>query len=290
MSLLFIFDRVTGAPLFGMEERSVPQSDVPGEATWPTQPFPLKPPPLARTTFDPARDFYTLTPEHADYCRQLWDTNRMYTNGIYTPPGLEGTMVTFPSTLGGGNWSGLSYDPVRGLLFTNIMNLGQVARMERRADRSGSTAPFERTSPWKRPIGRFWNLESRIPCSAPPFGELLAINANTAEIVWRVPLGMFEELKKRGLDKTGAPSMGGSIATASGVIFIGGTIDRRFRAFDAGSGALLWETTLEASAHATPLTFMGRDKRQYVVVAAGGGGILRSEPGSKIVAFALRDQ
>jgi len=286
MSTLFIFNRVTGAPLFGMEERPVPQSDVPGEATSPTQPFPVKPPPLARTTFDPSRDFYTLTPEHADYCRQLWDANKMYTKGIFTPPGLDGTMVTFPSTLGGGNWSGLSYDPVRARLFTNIMNLGQVARMERRADRPDAV-PFERTSPWKRPIGRFWNPDTRIPCSAPPFGELLAIDVNKAEVVWRVPLGIFEDLKRRGFDNTGSPSMGGTIATAGGVVFIGGTIDRRFRAFDAATGARLWETTLDASAHSTPLTFMGRDQRQYVVIAAGGGGILRSEPGGKIVAFAL---
>jgi glucose dehydrogenase len=110
MSTLFIFDRETGEPLFGMEERPVPQSDVPGEATWPTQPFPLQPPPLARTTFDPGTDMYALTPEHAAYCRELWDTHEMYTRGIFTPPSLDRTMVMFPSTLGGGNWSGLSYD------------------------------------------------------------------------------------------------------------------------------------------------------------------------------------
>jgi quinoprotein glucose dehydrogenase len=287
MSLLFIFDRVTGEPLFGIEERPVPQSDVPGEATWPTQPFPLRPPPLARTTFDPAKDFYTLTPEHAAYCRELWDTHRMYTKGIYTPPGLNGTMVTFPSTLGGGNWSGLSYDAPRGLLFTNVMNLGQVARMERRDDRAAAGTPYERTSPWKRPIGRFWNLESRIPCSAPPFGELVAIDVHNAAVAWRVPLGVFDDLARRGFDKTGTPGMGGTIATSGGVVFVGGTIDRRFRAFDVRTGVVVWETMLEASAHATPMTFMGRDNRQYVVIAAGGGGILRSEPGTKIVAFAL---
>jgi glucose dehydrogenase len=287
MSLLFIFNRETGEPLFGIEERPVPQSDVPGEATWPTQPFPVRPPALSRTTFDPAKDLYTLTPEHAAYCKELWDTHKMYTKGIFTPPGLEGTMVTFPSTLGGGNWSGLSYDPSRGLVFTNIMNLGQVARMERRTDASTGAATFERTTPWNRPIGRFWNLETRIPCSAPPFGELVAVDVNTAAIVWRVPLGIFDDLKARGFDKTGTPNMGGTIATAEGLIFVGGTIDRRFRAFDAGTGALLWETTLEASAHATPMTYLGRDGRQFVAIAAGGGGILRSEPGSKIVAFAL---
>jgi quinoprotein glucose dehydrogenase len=287
MSLLFIFNRETGEPLFGIEERPVPQSDVPGEATWPTQPFPVKPPPLSRTTFDPAKDFYSLTPEHAAYCRELWDTNKMYTKGIYTPPGLEGMMLTFPSTLGGGNWSGLSHDPSRGLIFTNIMNLGQVARMERRTDAATGAATFERTTPWNRPIGRFWNLETRIPCSAPPFGELLAIDVKTAAIVWRVPLGVFDDLKARGFDKTGTPNMGGTIATTEGLIFVGGTIDKRFRAFDADTGAMLWETMLEASAHATPMTYRGQDGRQYVAIAAGGGGILRSEAGSKIVAFAL---
>ena len=287
MSTLFIFDRATGEPLFGLEERPVPQSDMPGEATWPTQPFPLKPPPLSRTTFDPARDFYTLTPEHAAYCQELWSANKMYTKGMFTPPGLEGMMVTFPSTLGGGNWSGLSYDPARGLVFSNIMNLGQVARMERRTQGPAGALEYERTTPWKGPYGRFWNLETRIPCSAPPFGELVAVDVNTASIAWRVPLGVFEDLKARGFAATGTPNMGGTIATAAGLIFVGGTIDRRFRAFDAETGAVLWEATLEASAHATPMTYEGRDGRQYVVIAAGGGGILRSEPGSRIVAFAL---
>lgn len=287
MSTLFIFDRVTGDPLFGLEERPVPQSDVPGEATWPTQPFPLQPPPLSRTTFDPARDFYTLTPEHAAYCTDLWEKNKMYTKGIFTPPGLDGMMLTFPSTLGGGNWSGLSYDPTRRLVFANIMNLGQIARMERRTDRATGGVTYARTTPWGRPIGRFWNPETRIPCSAPPFGELVAVDADRAAIVWRVPLGVFDDLKTRGFEKTGTPNIGGTIATAAGLVFIGGTIDNRFRAFDAKTGAQLWETHLEASAHATPMTFMGRDERQYVVIAAGGDGLLQSPPGRKIVAFAL---
>jgi quinoprotein glucose dehydrogenase len=287
MSTVFIFDRVTGEPIFGMEERPVPQSDVPGESTWPTQPFPLLPPPLSRITFDPATDMYGLTPEHAAYCRDLWDTNKMYTKGIFTPAGLDGTMVMFPSTLGGGNWSGLSYDPTRGLAFTNIMNLGQVARMERRPDPASGGDTYKRTSPWGSAYARFWNPKTKVPCSAPPFGELVAIDVNTGAIVWRVPLGIFEDLKARGFDKTGAPNIGGTIATASGLIFIGGTIDKRFRAFDAETGAMLWETTLDASAHATPMTFMGRDARQYVVVAAGGDGLLQSAPGPNIVAFAL---
>ena len=110
---------------------------------------------------------------------------------------------------------------------------------------------------------------------------------NRASVVWRVPLGVFDDLKARGFDQTGTPNIGGTIATASGLVFIGATIDRRFRAFHADTGALLWETMLDASAHATPMTFMGRDERQYVVIAATGDGLLQSPPGRRIVAFAL---
>lgn len=288
MSLLFVFDRVTGEPVFGVEERPVPQTDVPGESTWPTQPFPLAPPPLSRTTFDPSADFYTLTPEHEAFCKKLWSDHKMYTKGIFTPTSLEGTMVMFPSTLGGGNWSGLSYDSGRGLLITNIMNLGQVGRMERRVDPATKTVTYRRTSPWGTPYGRFWNPDTKVPCSAPPFGELVAVDVNRGAVRWRVPLGVFDDLKARGFDKTGTPNIGGTIVTAGGVIFVGATIDKRFRAFDVQNGAQVWETTLEASAHATPMTFMGRNGRQYVVVAAGGDGLLGSAVGSKVVAFALK--
>ncbi|HEV3484151.1 MAG TPA: pyrroloquinoline quinone-dependent dehydrogenase [Vicinamibacterales bacterium] len=287
MSTLFIFNRETGEPIYGMEERQVRASTVPGEAAWPTQPFPKQPPPLARTTFDPRSDFYTLTPEHEAYCKELWQKHGMYAAPLFTPPAIDGTMVMFPSTLGGGNWSGLSYDASRGFVYTNIMNLGQVARMERRTDPATGPVTYKRTGPWGSPYGRFWNPQTKVPCSAPPFGELVAVDVNTAEIVWRVPLGVFDELAARGFPKTGAPNIGGTIATASGIVFIGATIDGRFRAFDAGAGTLLWETRLEASAHATPMSFMGRDGRQYVVIAAGGNGLLASPPGSKVVAFAL---
>jgi glucose dehydrogenase len=291
MSLLFIFDRRNGEPVFGMEERPVPQSDLAGEETSPTQPFPIQPAPLSRTSFDPAKDLYTLTPEHAEYCRRLWDDNKMFTRGMFTPPTLDRTMVMFPSTLGGGNWSGLSFDPTRGLLFTNIMNLGQVARMEKRAGKDGGPPPsgmeYKRTSPWGNAYARFWNPDTKMPCSSPPFGELVAIDVNRGSVAWRVPLGVFEELKSRGYDKTGTPNIGGTIVTASGVLFVGATIDKRFRAFDAQTGTLLWETTLDASAHATPMTFMGRNQRQYVVVTASGDGLLQSPPGRRIVTFAL---
>ena len=287
MGLLFIFDRVTGQPVFGIEERPVPQSTVPGEATWPTQPFPLKPAPLARNTFDPEKDFYALTPEHAAYCKALWATNQMYTKGPYTPPSVDGTMVTFPSTLGGGNWNGLSYDPTLGLVFTSVMNLGQVAKMVEGQARGGGPATWVRRSPWGGAVGRFWNPETRVPCSAPPFGELVAVDVNRGEVAWKVPVGVVPSLEEKGFGKTGTLNVGGSIATASGLIFIGATIDCRFRAFESRTGKQLWETQLDACAHSVPMTFMGKDRRQYVVVAAGGGSFLGAPPGSKIAAFAL---
>jgi quinoprotein glucose dehydrogenase len=286
--LLFIFNRETGEPLYGYEERPVPQSTVPGEVTSRTQPFPLKPEPLGRIDFDPAKDMYALTPDHAAYCRELWDKNQMYTKGVYTPPSLEGTMVTFPSTLGGANWNGMTFDPVRGLLITNVMNLGQVAKMTRREDPQTGAVTYVRTTPFGGgQVGRFWNPQNKIPCSAPPFGELVAVDVNRGEIAWRVPLGFVEELKAKGLQNTGALNIGGAITTASGLIFIGASTDKRFRAYDTKTGRQLWETELEASAHSIPMTFMGRDGRQYVVIAAGGGSFLASPPGTRIVAFAL---
>ena len=287
MTFVFIFDRITGEPIFGIEERPVPKSSVPGEASSPTQPFPVKPAPLGRVTFDPAKDFYTLTPEHAAFCKELWEKNNLYTEGTFTPPAVGRTMVTFPSTLGGGNWNGFSYDPVQGLLYTNFMNLGQVARMQEVDDPQTGGKTYRRVSPWGGPVGRFWDPENQIPCSAPPFGELAAINVNTGDVVWRVPLGAIDQLKAKGLDHTGTLNMGGSIATAGGLLFVGATNDHRFRAFDSRSGKLLWEVELEASAHSIPMTFVGKDGRQYVVVAAGGGSYLNSPPGTKITAFAL---
>jgi glucose dehydrogenase/type 1 glutamine amidotransferase len=287
MTTLFLFDRVTGQPIYGMEERPVPRSTVPGEASWPTQPFPLKPEPLGRIAFDPARDFYRLTPDHAAFCQDLWDKNGMYTQGPYTPPGLDGYMVTFPSTLGGGNWNGLSYDRRRGLVFTNLMNLGQVAKMVQGTPRGGGAPTWMRTTPWGGVVGRFWNPENKIPCSAPPFGELVAVDVNRGEVAWRVPLGFVESLKAQGAAATGALNIGGTIATAGGLLFVGATTDKRFRAFDSRDGTQLWETELEASAHCIPMTFLGRDRRQYVVVAAGGGSYLNSAPGTRIVAYAL---
>ena len=282
MGLLFVFDRVTGEPVYGIEERPVPQSAVPGEVTSKTQPFPVKPPPLAKNTFRP-EEMYDRSPEQAQFCKDLFASNRMTIGGPYTPLPLEGNALFFPSTLGGGNWGGVSVDPSLGLLFVNVMNIGQWGHMEKRG------SEYVRTSAYG-PYARFWNRETRIPCQNPPWGEMIAVDLASGDIAWRSVLGRTEALEAMGIRNTGALNLGGSIATAGGVVFIGATNDGRFRAFESRSGKVLWEATLEASAHTSPITYMGRDGRQYVaVMASGGGGFLGSQVSNSLVAFALPD-
>ncbi len=279
MGLVFVLDRATGKPLFPIEERPVPQSDVPGEATWPTQPVPLKPPPLSRSAM--TRDeISTVTPESHRFCTELFDI--LTTRGRYTPFGLKLTLV-IPGTLGGATWSGVSFDPKLGYVFVNTNEAGAIGRMAEQPP--GSPVRYRRTSP-QGEYARFWD-SNMWPCQQPPWGLLQAVNLNTGEIAWKVPLGITEELEAKGIHNTGAPNIGGSIVTAGGLVFIAATNDSRFRAFDARSGKELWVTKLDASGHATPITYLGRNGKQYVVIAAGGGGFFGSKPADSLIAFAL---
>ena len=150
---------------------------------------------------------------------------------------------------------------------------------------AGSPTAYRRTSPAGE-YARFWD-SNLWPCQKPPWGLLTAVNMNSGDIAWRVPLGITEELEAKGVHNTGAPNIGGSIATAGGLVFIGATNDSRFRAFDSHTGRELWSVKIDASGHATPVTYMGRDHRQYVVIAAGGGGFFGGKPGDSLIAFAL---
>ncbi len=286
MGLLFIFNRLTGEPIFGLEERTVPASNVPGEASSPTQPFPVKPPPLARNTFQ-AEEMYNLTPEHKAFCEDLFRRNQMQISPPYTPFPVDRNVLLFPSTLGGGNWGGVSYDPARRFLFVNVMNVGQFGRMTEGKPDADSGGRYVRKSEYGA-YARFWDPESKIPCSAPPFGELVAVNADTGEIAWKVPLGVVESLAARGFQNTGTVNIGGSLATAGGLVFIAATNDSRFRAFDSKTGTLLWEHPIDANGHTIPVSYTGKDGKQYIVVMAGGGGGTFGAPLSdSLTAFAL---
>src|SRR5215472_10406488 len=276
MGFVFILDRLTGKPLFPVEERRVPDSNVPGEAAWPTQPFPLKPPPLVRQTFSEA-DITEATKNSHQYCAEL--AHSLKTRGMYTPYSLELTLV-MPGTLGGGNWSGASFDEASGYLFVNANEFGAAGAMLPQGD--GAPEKFRRGSR-EGEYARFWD-QNQWPCQKPPWGTLNAVDVNHGEIVWKAPLGSMEGLK----DKTGTLNLGGSIVKASGLVFIGATMDSRFRAFEAKTGEELWATKLEASAHATPITYRGKKTgKQFVVIAAGGGGYFNGKVSDTLAAFAL---
>ncbi|HEX4949409.1 MAG TPA: pyrroloquinoline quinone-dependent dehydrogenase [Blastocatellia bacterium] len=277
MGFLFVFDRVTGKPLFDITERAMPPSNVPGEQAWPTQPFPAIPP-IARQTFT-RDDLTNVTPESRKECLSIIEGATL--GAMYQPQGLE-TTVIFPGTNGGPNWGGASIDPRTNHLFVNSMDAGQVLRMLPAPE--GSAAAYR---PRGIPQGRFWD-RNQYPCQKPPWGTLTSVDLNTGKIRWQVPLGIIEELEKRGVPQTGAPNLGGSIVTAGDLVFIAATNDSRFRAFDAATGKEVWVTKLPASGHATPMTFRGKTTgKQFVVIAAGGGNKYNKTFSDALVAFAL---
>ena len=268
--LMFFLDRETGKPVYPVEERPVPQSDVPGEKTWTTQPFPLKPPPLARQSIKPD-EVFTGEAEHERFCRELVTRiGGVHNEGPYTPYSSQEFRIVFPGQQGGPNYGGVSIDPRLGFVFVNSRNVGGMGRMDKSKD--GDQVAYRRFSP----LGpgsvnaRFWDPAKQLPCQQPPWAELMAVAANTGDIAWRVPLGTSDEMEAKGIHSTGAFGQGGPIATAGGLVFIAGTNDKRFRAFESRTGKLLWETKLDAEGHTNPMTYMGRNGRQYVVIVSSG--------------------
>jgi len=280
MGLVFVFRRDTGAPVFGVEERPVPPSTLPGEQAWPTQPFPVKPRPLSRHEALTRNEVSTLTPESREECAALFDAARSVP--LYTPPGRDVTLM-FPGTMGGATWSGGAVDPTTGYLIVNTNEIGAIASMEPASD---GPLPFRRTGP-RGAYGRFWDRQE-LPCQQPPWGLLHAVDLTTGEIAWQVPLGDAPALAARGITGTGTPNLGGAIVTGAGLVFIGSSNDRKLRAYDLRTGRELWKGDLPASGHAPPVTYRGaRSGRQYVLIAAGGGGRFSRQISDAFVAFAL---
>jgi quinoprotein glucose dehydrogenase len=274
----FLLNRTTGKPLFRVKEARVPASDVPGEIASRTQPVPVRPRPFARQSFSLA-DVATVSPELEAYCRNWITTQKMRMGGPYLPLGFNQPTINFPGRQGGANWGGGSYDPERHLFFVNASNLGQVEQLSRREDGTYTTAGPA--------TGRFADRDNNLMCQQPPWGTLTAIDVERGAIAWQSSLGVSDKLPAERA-KTGRPNVGGSIATAGGLVFIGATDDARFRAFDSSTGAELWAVKLPAAAHATPITYQGKEGKQYVAIVATGGSFLDSPiEGDALHVFAL---
>ena len=274
---VFVFDRETGKPLFEIEERPVAPSDVPGERAAATQPIPKKPPPFSAQRFDES-NVTTIGP--ANRASVLEQLSRLRSGPAFNPPSTQGTVV-IPGYHGGANWSGASFDPTTGLLYVNSNNVPNIITLaEPKPGEKARVGPFV-----NKGYVRFLDNEG-YPAIKPPWGVLTAIDLNTGEFAWRIPLGEHPELTARGIPRTGTETFGGSIVTAGGLVFIAGTKDERIHAFDKATGRMLWEHGLPAGGYATPATYQVNG-RQYVVIAAGGAGKLGTKPGDAFVAFSL---
>jgi len=296
--MLFVLHRETGDPLFPVEERPVPASTVPGERTWPTQPFSTLP---ALTSHAPLHPDSVWGSDAADSAACRAAVRGLRSEGIFTPPSLEGTLAR-PSNIGGAHWGGMTYDPEREVVVVPVNTLAGIVQLipqdsvvpkalREESSRLGYQLNRMKGTPYfmRR---RLLFGPSRTPCTPPPFGKLVAVSLRTGQRLWDVPLGSPGALLPSAGDRAaggadlGSPNLGGPIATGGGLVFIAATLDRHLRAFDIETGRELWRASLPAGGKATPMTFRGRDGRQYVVIAAGGDGDVFGK-GDEVLAFAL---
>jgi len=292
MGHLFLLNRETGEPLFPVEERPAPQTGaVPGEYLAPTQPFPSRPAPLHPGGLT-ADDAWGFTFWDRGACRKK--IAALLNEGIFTPPSLQGS-VQFPADMGGNNWGTPAIDPARGLIVLNTLFMPESIQLIPRDKCEIGKDPFTspqagtpycvRSQPILSPLG--------VPCIAPPWSTLVAVDLASGEKRWEVPLGTLEEMAPWPLSRiAGAPSVGGPSVSAGGVTFIASTPDFYIRAFDTPTGEELWKAKLPTGGHATPAIYRSAgDERQFVVIAAGGHFGMPQEPkGDYLIAFALPAQ
>jgi len=318
--IMYILDRNTGKPIFGVDEKPVAKGDVPGEWYSPTQPIPVKPGELVRHSWTPAD---VVTPQdtneaHVAACKTLLAQygGTFFNQGAFTPfflhtdGGPVKASINLPNN-GGSNWGGSAADPTTGFVFINVSEGGSIGFVEKRKDggdygrgTAGSKQMYDRAS--LSGPGAYSTFQASytdekgqkvsLPCIRPPWGKLVAVNANTGDIAWETRLGLSLDLPE-GKQQTGRNNtFGGPIVTAGGLVFIGATDDKRFRAFDAKTGKEVWTATLDYSAMDVPISYRGKDGRQYVAVVAAGssfGGPAPRGPDGKplnneaLIAFAL---
>jgi quinoprotein glucose dehydrogenase len=281
---IFILDRLTGKPVFGVEERPVPKTDVPGEESSPTQPF---------ATLPVRRGADRIEAWGPDEATRKWCAeaiSQLRYEGVFTPPSLKGSLV-YPGNVGGMAWGGVAFDPRTGTLIVPDNRLAAVVRLMPRADlkqaaeerKDWETAPQSGT-----PYGMqrtFLLSPTGSPCTPPPWGVIAAVDMNSGLMKWETPMGNIPFAGGR--PEFGSIALGGPIATAGGLTFMGATLDPYLKAWDTATGKLLWQGELPTSARATPMTFRGPDGRQYVVIAAGGHDVANAKLGDSLVAFAL---
>ena len=291
MGYVFVLDRETGQPIFRVDERPVPASDVAGEQAWPTQPVPTLPAPLGPTHFDSASIFAVSDSSRAWCAAQLAGAR---SEGIFTPPALRGTVI-FPGNIGGSNWSGVSIDPVRQLAVVPSNRVVTVVQLIPRDDLHGHVMGGTRFDEFGAQSGTTYGMRrvhliapDGVPCNPPPWGVLTAIDLRTGATKWEKPFGRIPSLASHTESSSwGSPNLGGAMITGGSVIFAGGAVDQRLHAFDEDSGTELWSAELPAGVHGAPMTYVTPSGRQFVVVAAGGHRELRDKAGDYIVAFAL---
>ncbi len=288
---VFVLDRSTGVPVFPVTERPVPASDIAGERASPTQPFPSTAA-LVPRGLRPS-DAWGITPVDRAWCERR--IRALRSDGLFTPPSLAGS-IEYPGFLGGVNWGGVAVDRARGIAIVNTIRIATVITLlspdsiaddARRAGGDAAVArqdgaPYgSRRELLRSPLG--------LPCNAPPWGTLVAVDLDDGHVRWEKPLGTMSDFSHLPAPRSwGSPSLGGPLVTSGGLVFIAAAMDHHLRAFDSGNGAQVWETELPASAQATPMTYRVRPNgRQYVVIAAGGHHLMHTRLGDYLIAYAL---
>jgi quinoprotein glucose dehydrogenase len=282
----FVFDRVTGQPVWPIEERPVPESDIPGEHASPTQPFPTKPPAYSPqgVTLD---DAFDLTPELKAEAQVEMQKYRL--GPLFTPPSLRGTL-TRPGIIGGANWGGGAFDPDTGMLYIKTTNQAAVVRVKKTDHSAANPRASEVDAEWSGDLGAQATFHGRLPLTKPPYGHATAIDLNHGTIAWQRPFGDWPELRNDPALKDvklpaelGIAGPQGGVVTKGGLFFVGGE-DMSLHAIDKANGKDLWTGPLPARSYGTPMTYRTRSGRQVVVIAVGQG------EGAALVAFALPEK